>query len=153
MHEQETLKVNSVVESLASAAEDAGLARLEGYVGPSDSETIRLYGTLDMTYFADIPRDAILHAQQVPGRSDGSVQVFMRPETEIRVHLTRDERSGGITRSAGSVWLPVEDVNFCIIICWQKHDPNTPEEQKCIDECMEQLDPFPWPRLPFHLNP
>jgi hypothetical protein len=138
MPKRSALEADPLVESLASAAErDSGVACLEGYVGSSDRETIRLYGTLNLTYFADIPRDAILDARYLPGRSDGSVQVFMRPDSEIRLHRAHDEQGRGVTISARRVQGDIADANMCIIGCWIDHPAGSAAEAKCIRDCVK----------------
>jgi hypothetical protein len=64
-----TVAPNPMVEGLArSATEGGGLVELQGFVGPSTPETVRLYTDMTFSRYLEIPRQSIV--QQVPGATD-----------------------------------------------------------------------------------
>jgi hypothetical protein len=131
------LNVEAGVGALMKAAKGRRVSCLEGYVGASDAKSIRLYGSLSLTYYADIDKSDILHSRVVPGRSDGSVQIFTDSETQIDVHTIG--KPGGVTVVARRLNDTVGDVNMCIIGCWQKHSGDPAKEKVCTDACMKKL--------------
>jgi hypothetical protein len=78
-----TVAPNPMVEGLArSATEGGGLVELQGFVGPSTPETVRLYTDMTFSRYLEIPRQSIV--QQVAGATDTQpVTLYTSSETVL----------------------------------------------------------------------
>ena len=133
MNEQTALKTNPLIETLIDVGKGEELTYLEGYIGPSDSGVVRLYGNLNLTYYADIPREDILHARNIPGDTNGLTQVFMTLNTKIRLYSTRNQKSGSVLAKAIHPNEP--DLDFCLVQCAMDHDVPSDSYDKCAEGC------------------
>jgi hypothetical protein len=142
MNDESALKENPLVEELIGSTKGAEVVRFEGYVGASGSESVRLYGDLTLSYFADIPRDAIVHSQRIAGQPDGIVRLFLNADARIRLFTSHGKGSKGVTVAARRANMSPEDVNMCIIGCWIDH-PSEPAQTKCTNDCMAKMPKLP----------
>lgn len=142
-------KVHPVVEKLVKAAGDDSVAQLEGYVGPSRGDTVRLYLTLELTSYADIPRDALLHVEEL-SEAGGRVRAHLLGSREIQLVARRSvsvraSRLSSALRlgQAGGGEVPDPEgfarcVNTCIfewLRCMETH----PHLEKFPEACDDQL--------------
>jgi hypothetical protein len=79
------LEVSPVVASLARSIEKGGIVELNGLVGPSDPEKLRLYRSLELSYYLEMPREAILHAERIGDGKGGKVRVYVLKSTHITI--------------------------------------------------------------------
>jgi len=83
------LTSNSLIEQLQKATPDGErLIELRGYVGPSTPETVKLYRSLSLANYYEIPRNAIVNVVQEGDPKTGPVKLFVRGSATI-VHATR----------------------------------------------------------------
>ena len=68
------------VHPLIAALEKAGDATVavEGYLGTSDDNVVRLYRGLDVTAYVEIPEDAIVYMEERSRGEPGTVRAFVR---------------------------------------------------------------------------
>jgi hypothetical protein len=59
------LPVSSLVSKLAKANEERPTFLTRGYIASADDRMVRLYLNLTLDTYVDIPRSAVLHAQQI----------------------------------------------------------------------------------------
>jgi len=133
MYDQSLLEPNSLISTLVEVGKGEELTYLEGYIGPSESGIVRLYGDLNMTYYADIPQEYILHARNVRCNSNSLVQVFIAPSTKVRLYTTRLKKTK--TVMAKRLNSNVEDLNWCLIKCFMDHDDTSDAYEKCAQTC------------------
>jgi len=100
MSDDKILKVNPILEKLAEVAERDSVVELQGYVGPSEPDVIRLHQSLSMTHYVEIPKDSILHAVETKDDDTGRVKLWVQASvrvTEVRVrHIDAKDVLGEI---------------------------------------------------------
>jgi hypothetical protein len=99
----DALKVNPLIAKLAGAT-SGGAVELQGYVGPSEAGTVRLYRSLAMDSYVDIPREAILDAADVESDSEGRVRLYVQGTSELKevsISSVRAPSSLAASRSRG----------------------------------------------------
>jgi hypothetical protein len=70
---------NPVVEQMLRATPDGEpLVELRGYVGPSTPETVRLYVSLSLSQYLEIPRSAIVYLLPEGDPKTGPVKLYVR---------------------------------------------------------------------------
>ncbi len=84
MSDDKKLKVNPIIEKLSEVAGRDSAVELQGYVGPSEPNVIRLYRSLSMTHYVEIPKDAILHAVETKDDDTGQVKLFVAGSTQMQ---------------------------------------------------------------------
>jgi hypothetical protein len=77
-------KVNPLVAKLLDIAKGDTIVQLEGYVGPSETSKLRLYRSLDLTEYIDVPEASILHIKELSKASDGPVRVWVRGSAKVQ---------------------------------------------------------------------
>lgn len=95
-----TIAPNPLVENLArSAGGDGSVIELQGFVGPSTPETVRLYTDMTLRHYLEIPRQSIV--QQVPGATDRDpVTLYTSSSTVI----------GAVTRAPAGTYGQARDL-------------------------------------------
>lgn len=87
--EKDTLRVNPIIAKLAKVAESDSVVVLEGSIGPSKTNIVRLYPDFTMVTYVDIPKEDIVHAEEVADAKDGRVRLWVLASakvTETSVH-------------------------------------------------------------------
>jgi hypothetical protein len=106
---------NPVVEQMIRAVPDGeSIAELKGYVGPSTAETVRLYDSLSLKRYIEIPRSAIVNMAQEGDSKTGPVKLYVRG-TAIVVSASRLTASASAS-SHQAMALPgarPRDVSLC----------------------------------------
>lgn len=146
-------KAHPVIEKLVKAAGDDSVAQLEGYIGPSKGDTVRLYLTLELTSYVDIPRDALLHVEEL-SEGEGRVRTHVLGSREIQLvarrsvslpaaRLSAALRLGRAGGGPGGGGVPSPDdfarcVNSCIFE-WLRCMETNPVLEKIPTICDDQL--------------
>ncbi len=81
-------KTDPVIAKLSERASGEGVAELQGYVGPSEDEVIRLYGSRQMSSYVDIPMTAVLHIVE-PEIENEPTAIYTLASTQIRYTSVR----------------------------------------------------------------
>ena len=81
----ELLRVNPVLRELSQGAGSDSIIVLEGYVGATNETYVRLYPSLDLSMYLDIPKGGILRVTEDKARTDQRVQIFVRSTSDVRV--------------------------------------------------------------------
>jgi hypothetical protein len=159
-------KVNSLIAALLETEKEDMAVTLEGYVGPSNSSTLRLYLDLGVTHYIDVPDESVLQIEDLHESGDGRVRVWVKGSSEIRTvtigkaapHTAQFSRSlGRIGPSFGGGGLfpfPIPP-RECFLECQQvydhclrtnpflERDPKICDEiwAACMRECMRRRRP------------
>jgi hypothetical protein len=83
-HNDDALSVNPIVARLVKGAGTGSVIGLTGFVGPSEGVSIRLYESLSLDRYLDIPKDSVLHSLAVPDDAHGQVTIYVRSDAKIR---------------------------------------------------------------------
>jgi hypothetical protein len=83
------LSTSAFVSGLvADPAEPPRCVVVAGYVGASSEEGhVRLYGSLDLRGFVEIPKEAVLHQMEIPGDSFGGTYLWVAADAETKYKL------------------------------------------------------------------
>jgi hypothetical protein len=108
--ERKLPKPDPLVEKLLKVAGEDSIVEMEGHVGPSDGETLRLYSSLELTEWVDVPRHGILHVEEVRDERK-RVRAYVRGSAQVRVVSSRSTtvqaaqmgRAGRLGPSLGSI--------------------------------------------------
>ena len=84
-------KTDPVIAKLSERASGEGVAELQGYVGPSEDEVIRLYGSREMISYVDIPMTAVLHIVEPENENEPTV-IYTLSSTEVRFTSVRSAK-------------------------------------------------------------
>ncbi len=83
-----TVAPSPLVESLArSTGGDGNVVELQGFVGPSTPETVRLYTDMTLRHYLEIPRQSIV--QQVPGATESEPVTLYTSSSTVIGAVTR----------------------------------------------------------------
>jgi hypothetical protein len=86
----DALKVNPLLAKLAARAGQSRIVEMEGYIGPADTGVVRLYGSLSMDSYTEIPKDGVIEAIECADSKDGRVKLYVADTTEVtEVSVTR----------------------------------------------------------------
>src|SRR5262245_59177677 len=77
-----TIEPNPLVEQMLRSAPE-GIVELKGYVGPSTPEMVRLYMSLTLSSYVEIPRSAIVNVLQEGDPKIGPVKLYVRSSATI----------------------------------------------------------------------
>jgi hypothetical protein len=116
-------EINPLITKLLREAKGDTVAKFEGYVGPSDASTLRLYLGLDLMQYVDIPEEALLHVEEVSEGGDGRVRLWIRGSTQVqlvsvRSAVTQAARVSSLLGGAGL--FPSRDrPDACLVECQQ----------------------------------
>jgi hypothetical protein len=78
------LEPSPLVEQLIRAAPEGDqIVELSGYVGPSESDKVRLYSSLSLLSYVEVSRSEILHVQRREADAIGPVKLYVRGSTKI----------------------------------------------------------------------
>jgi len=78
----DVLSVNPILDALATKG-SGKVVELRGFVGPSDSTVVRLYESLEMVSYLEIPKSEVLHAVADPKSANGAIKLYVRGNTEL----------------------------------------------------------------------
>lgn len=76
-----------IVRKLEAAAAGDSVVMLEGFVGKGSSDRLRLYGSLDLRAYWDIPREDVLAAEELSS-DERRTRVFVRGSSNISATST-----------------------------------------------------------------
>jgi hypothetical protein len=162
-------KVNPLVAKLLDTAKDETVVQLEGYVGPSETSILRLYRSLDLSEYMDVPEVGILHFEELSEGGDGRVRVWVRGSAKIQfVSVNSAVMEAAQLKAASSVLgsligrfgfippippLPPPPIGPCLLECQRvydhcietnptlEHDPKVCEREwaACLLRCVRRL--------------
>jgi hypothetical protein len=80
------LKVNPTVAKLAEIGRQEEIVSLEGFVGPSEPDFVRLYFDLELSGYLEVPKRAVKHAEELDKekREKGPVRIYVPASTMVR---------------------------------------------------------------------
>jgi hypothetical protein len=80
------LKINPTIAKLVEIARADEIVALEGFVGPSDPDFVRLYFDLELSGYLEVPKKAIKHAEELDKEKGekGPVRVYVPASTMVR---------------------------------------------------------------------
>lgn len=87
--ENDALKVHPTIAKLAKVAESDSIVQLEGFIGPSKTNIVRLYPDFTMTTYVEIREKDVVHAEEVADAQDNRVRIWVFASamvTETSVH-------------------------------------------------------------------
>ena len=84
-------KTDPVIAKLSEQANGEPVAELQGYVGPSGDDVIRLYGSRQMNSYVDIPQSAVLHIVE-PENENNPTMIYTLASTEVRFTSVRSAK-------------------------------------------------------------
>ena len=88
-----SISPNPLIEQMLRASPDGDqIVELRGYVGPSTPDTVRVYKSLTLSHYFEIPRSAIVHSSQEGDANTGPVKLYVRGSAMI-VSATRHTAS------------------------------------------------------------
>jgi hypothetical protein len=157
-------KVNPLVAKFLDIAKDETVVQIEGYVGPSETSMLRLYRSLDLSEYMDVPEAGILHFKELSEGSDGLVRVWVRGSAKVRfVSVNRVVMEAAQLKAAGSLMgrpgfipplppLPPPPIGPCLLECQRvydhcietnptlEHDPKVCEREwaACLLRCVRR---------------
>jgi hypothetical protein len=119
-----------VEELLRKSPEGEQIVELKGYVGPSAPDTVRLYQSLSLSHYYEIPRSAIVSATREGDPTTGPVKLYIRASTPVvlATQLSADKAafaSARIDKSGGVL------------------DPANPCYNECAACVIDALSPIP----------
>ena len=82
-HQHSRPKVDPVIAKLSEQANGSPVAELQGYVGPSEDDVVRLYGSRQMNSYVDIPTTAVLHIVE-PENENKPTVIYTLASTRVR---------------------------------------------------------------------
>lgn len=93
---------NQLVEQMLRNAQngDGSIVEFRGYVGPSTPETVKLYRTLSLSSYFEIPRSAIVNAVQEGDPKTGPVKLYVRGSATIVTSVRHSAGLGPLSQSA-----------------------------------------------------
>jgi len=88
MSDHSSTKVHPVIEALEQA--NAATVVINGFLGTSEDNVVRLYDSLDLSSYIEIPKDDIIHMKSEESDKPGTISAFVRSSSEIlSVHRSR----------------------------------------------------------------
>jgi|GEM_PF-5146406 len=78
------LKPKPVIERLEEALKQDLVVCLEGYVGSSDCDTLRLYKDLSLENYVEVPKKEIIDCVESPNDNFGYVKVFIPASVNVQ---------------------------------------------------------------------
>lgn len=137
------------------------LTVVQGFVGSSSDNSVRIYPFLSRDRFIEIPKADIVHVDDI-ANSGGMVQVFIDDAAEVTVTFTRTRvakakdvrrafplenlgatRFAAMARQKDKPVLTNDEILTCIFDCWIKHrDDEGPhqflKQLRCESACFER---------------
>jgi len=119
----ETPEPSAVVQQLLRETAAGETVELSGYVGPSAPDVVRLYGSLALGDYVEVPRAALVSVLDDAGPKDGPVRLLVRANATVvsaRRHPARETSFGrralapGLVHPAGD---GIRDDNTCALTC------------------------------------
>ena len=86
--ERSNPKPDPLIAKLSERANGEPVAELQGYVGPSEDEVIRLYESRQMITYVDIPKTAVLHIVE-PENENEPTAIYTLASTRVRFTTVR----------------------------------------------------------------
>ena len=81
-------KINPIVKSFSSQKTDTKTVQLKGFVGEGPKGFIRIYFSLDLFSYADIPEADIIHFIE-PEKDDSPIKLFVKASAEVKCTVDR----------------------------------------------------------------
>jgi hypothetical protein len=131
------------------------LTVVQGFVGSSSGDVVRIYPFLTLERFIEIPQAGIVHVDEIPD-SGGMIRVFVDGATEVTIALTRTRvvtaedarRAFGLENSdpPRSVAMAQKDDPVltdderrqCIFDCWIANPDSFFKQLRCEAACFER---------------
>lgn len=85
-----SFEINSLVERLVNEKKISGstqrntLASLDGYIGPTDKNLVRIYSGLDLGQYVDIQESEIVHVTYASKNPEDACRVFFKSDCELK---------------------------------------------------------------------
>lgn len=92
----------AIEELLRKSPEGEKLVELKGYVGPSTAETLRLYPSLDLSRYLEIPRSAIVSSAREGDSATGTVKLHVRGSATVVVATSISAEKMGLASAKAS---------------------------------------------------
>ncbi len=89
-HQHSRPKVDPVIAKLSEQANGSPVAELQGYVGPSEDDVVRLYGSRQMNSYVDLPTTAVLHIVE-PENENKPTVIYTLASTRVRFTTVTSE--------------------------------------------------------------
>lgn len=79
----DSFPVNPLVKQLLDAGERVLV--LDGYIGPTEGERVRLYRDLSLITYVEIVKKDVLRVENVPDAAGGLARLYVRVSAELRL--------------------------------------------------------------------
>ena len=78
------LEPKPIIKKLEEALKRDSVVHLEGYVGSSVEGTLRLYRTLNLESYVEVPKKEVIACVEIPNDNFGRVKVFIPASTMVK---------------------------------------------------------------------
>jgi len=77
------LKPNPIIQKLGAAAQDEPVVLLDGYIGESDKNAVRLYNCLALDNYLEIPKDCVVETMPLEDDKEGRTRLFVKGSCKV----------------------------------------------------------------------